>query len=52
MDSIELSVIIPAYNAGRTIGRCLDLLLQSIQQASVESSLPLRLSIMAMISLI
>lgn len=36
MDSIELSVIIPAYNAGKTIGRCLDSLLQSIQQAPVE----------------
>lgn len=36
MDSIELSVIIPAYNAGKTIGRCLDSLLQSIQQATVE----------------
>ena len=36
MDSIELSVIIPAYNACKTIGRCLDSLLQSIQQAPVE----------------
>lgn len=36
MDSIELSVIIPAYNAGKIIGRCLDSLLQSIQQAPVE----------------
>lgn len=36
MDSIELSVIIPAYNAGKTIGCCLDSLLQSIQQAPVE----------------
>ncbi len=36
MSSIELSVIIPAYNAGKTIGRCLDSLLQSIQQAPVE----------------
>lgn len=52
MNSIALSVIIPAYNAGKTIGRCLDSLLQSVQQAPVESSLPLRLSIMAMISLI
>lgn len=30
MDSIELSVIIPVYNAGKTIGRCLDLLLQLV----------------------
>lgn len=36
MSSIELSVIIPAYNAGQTIGRCLDSLLQSVQQAPVE----------------
>lgn len=36
MSSIELSVIIPAYNAGQTIGRCLDSLLQSVQQALVE----------------
>ena len=36
MSSIELSVIIPAYNAGKTIGRCLDSLLQSVQQAPVE----------------
>lgn len=36
MGSIELSVIIPAYNACKTIGRCLDSLLQSIQQATVE----------------
>ncbi|WP_443795515.1 glycosyltransferase family 2 protein [Dialister hominis] len=36
MDSIELSVIIPAYNAGQTIGRCLDSVLQSVQQAPVE----------------
>ena len=36
MDSIELSVIIPAYNACKTIGRCLDSLLQSMQQAPVE----------------
>lgn len=36
MGSIELSVIIPAYNAGKTIGRCLDSLLQSVQQAPVE----------------
>lgn len=36
MGSIELSVIIPAYNAGKTIGCCLDSLLQSIQQATVE----------------
>lgn len=36
MSSIELSVIIPAYNAGQTIGRCLDSVLQSVQQAPVE----------------
>ncbi|MFV0617027.1 glycosyltransferase family 2 protein [Megasphaera sp. WILCCON 0056] len=36
MSSIELSIIIPAYNAGQTIGRCLDSLLQSVQQAPVE----------------
>lgn len=36
MSPIELSVIIPAYNAGQTIGRCLDSLLQSVQQAPVE----------------
>lgn len=34
MSSIELSVIIPAYNAGQAIGRCLDSLLQSMQQVS------------------
>lgn len=32
MGSIELSVIIPAYNAGQTMGCCLDSLLQSMQQ--------------------
>jgi glycosyltransferase involved in cell wall biosynthesis len=36
MSSIELSVIIPAYNAGQTIEHCLDSLLHSIQQAPVE----------------
>lgn len=36
MSPIELSVIIPAYNAGKTIGRCLDSLLQSVQQNPVE----------------
>lgn len=36
MNSIELSVIIPAYNTGKTIGCCLDSVLQSVQQALVE----------------
>lgn len=36
MSPIELSVIIPAYNAGKTIGRCLDSLLHSVQQNPVE----------------
>lgn len=36
MNCIELSVIIPAYNAEKTIERCLDSLLQSVQQAPVE----------------
>ena len=36
MDEIQLSVIIPAYNAEKTVGRCLDSILGSIQQAAVE----------------
>lgn len=36
MNDIKLSVIIPAYNAGKTIECCLDSLLQSVQQAPVE----------------
>lgn len=36
MDEIQLSVIIPAYNAEKTIRRCLDSILGSIQQAAVE----------------
>lgn len=36
MDEIQLSVIIPAYNAEKTVGRCLDSILQSVQQASAE----------------
>ena len=34
MSSIELSVIIPAYNAGKTIGRCLDSLLDKVKYIS------------------
>lgn len=36
MDEIQLSVIIPAYNAEKTVGRCLDSILRSVQQSSVE----------------
>lgn len=36
MNEIKLSVIIPAYNAEKTMRRCLDSILKSIQQAAVE----------------
>lgn len=36
MNNIKLSIVIPAYNAGMTIKRCLDSLLQSVKQSPVE----------------
>lgn len=36
MNNIKLLIVIPAYNAGMTIKRCLDSLLQSVKQSPVE----------------
>ena len=36
MERIKLSVIIPAYNAGKSIGRCLDSILDSVQDGYIE----------------
>lgn len=36
MNEIKLSVIIPAYNAEKTIGRCLDSVLQAAKDAPIE----------------
>lgn len=36
MNEIKLSVIIPAYNAEKTIGRCLDSVLQAAKDAYIE----------------
>ncbi len=36
MENIKLSVIIPAYNAGKLIGRCLGSILDSIGLSKVK----------------
>ncbi|WP_293989353.1 glycosyltransferase family 2 protein [uncultured Megasphaera sp.] len=36
MENIKLSVIIPAYNAGESIGRCLDSIFDSVQDGYIE----------------